>query len=101
MTPMLIALATDVDDLTIAFNESSLTLLKIVIGLILFGIALDTTFEDFAAALRRPGVIAIGVIAQFAGYVPVFGLAIAFQIVALAVLVGIVKEPRTARLAAV
>ncbi|GEP39468.1 hypothetical protein NPS01_31310 [Nocardioides psychrotolerans] len=56
---------TDVDNIRIAFEESSLTTLKIVIGAILFGIALDTRFEDFAAALRRPGVIAIGVVAQF------------------------------------
>jgi len=55
----------DVDTITIAFNESSLTVLKIVIGSILFGIALDTRLEDFAAALRRPVVIGIGVVAQF------------------------------------
>lgn len=61
----MIGLATDVDNIRIAFNESSLTVLKIVIGAILFGIALDTKVADFAAALRRPGVIAIGVVAQF------------------------------------
>lgn len=61
----MIALASDVDSIRIAFNESSLTTLKIVIGTILFGIALDTRTSDFAAALRRPGVITIGVLAQF------------------------------------
>lgn len=55
----------DVDAISIKFNESSLTTLKIVIGAILFGIALDTKLESFAAAVRRPGTIAIGVIAQF------------------------------------
>lgn len=55
----------DVDAITIAFDEGSLTVLKIVIGSILFGIALDTRLGDFTAALRRPGVIAIGVVAQF------------------------------------
>lgn len=55
----------DVDHVRIAFDAGSLTTLKIVIGSILFGIALDTRLEDFAAALRRPGVIAIGVVAQF------------------------------------
>lgn len=55
----------DVDNVRIAFEESSLTTLKIVIGAILFGIALDTKLESFAAALRRPGAIAIGVVAQF------------------------------------
>ena len=65
MNPLLTALATDVDDIRIVFNESSLNTLKIVIGLILFGIALDTDVEDFRAAARRPGTIAIGVAAQF------------------------------------
>lgn len=65
MTGLLTVLATDVDDVKIIFNESSLTTLKIVIGLILFGIALDTDVEDFKAAARRPGTIAIGVAAQF------------------------------------
>jgi BASS family bile acid:Na+ symporter len=65
VNPLLTVLATDVDDIRIVFNESSLTTLKIVIGLILFGIALDTDIEDFRAAARRPGTIAIGVAAQF------------------------------------
>ncbi|NYF98632.1 bile acid:sodium symporter family protein [Janibacter cremeus] len=55
----------DVDSIRIAFDEGSLTVLKIVIGAILFGIALDTRVEDFTAALKRPVVIAIGVVAQF------------------------------------
>ncbi len=65
LTDLVVPLATDVDDITIVFNESSLTVLKIVIGLILFGIALDTDVEDFKRAARRPGTIAIGVAAQF------------------------------------
>ena len=52
-------------------------------------------------SMRALGPLIGGVIGQFAGYVPVFGLAIVFQIIALAVLVGVVKEPRTARMAAV
>ena len=39
LTTLLTALATDVDDIRIVFEESSLTTLKIVIGAILFGIA--------------------------------------------------------------
>lgn len=64
--PHVVALAADVDDIRIDFDASSLTTLKIVIGAILFGIALETRLEDFAAAARRPGTIAIGVLAQFA-----------------------------------
>ncbi|MDF1602948.1 bile acid:sodium symporter family protein [Nocardioides sp. YIM 152315] len=62
---MLLPLATDVDDIRIVFEESSLTTLKIVIGAILFGIALDTRLEDFVAAARRPFAIAVGVLVQF------------------------------------
>jgi bile acid:Na+ symporter, BASS family len=55
----------DIDGARIVFEESSLTTLKIVIGAILFGIALDTRLEDFAAALRRPWAITVGVLVQF------------------------------------
>jgi BASS family bile acid:Na+ symporter len=65
VTGLLIPLVADVDDIKIVFNESSLTTLRIVIGLILFGIALDTDLEDFKRAARRPVTIAIGVAAQF------------------------------------
>lgn len=58
-------LTADVDGIRIAFDEGSLTTLKIVVGAILFGIALDTPLSSFAAALRRPVVIGIGVVAQF------------------------------------
>lgn len=56
---------TDVDSIRIAFDEASLTTLKIVIGAILFGIALDTRLSDFRDALARPKAIAIGILAQF------------------------------------
>lgn len=55
----------DVDSIQITFDEASLTTLKIVIGALLFGVALDTRLEDFRTALTRPRVIAIGVLAQF------------------------------------
>ncbi|WP_245155069.1 bile acid:sodium symporter family protein [Nocardioides sp. 1609] len=65
VVPLVGPLVADVDGIEIAFDEGSLTTLKIVVGAILFGIALDTRIEDFRAAARRPGVIAIGVVAQF------------------------------------
>ncbi|WP_026453404.1 bile acid:sodium symporter family protein [Saccharomonospora iraqiensis] len=61
----MIELAGDVDAIRIEFEPSSLTTLKIVLGAILFGIALDTRPADFVAAARRPGTIALGVLAQF------------------------------------
>lgn len=56
---------TDVDAIRISFDETSLTILKIVLGGILFGIALDTRTADFVHAAKRPGTIAIGIVAQF------------------------------------
>ena len=57
--------AADVDEISIAFDESSMIVLRIVIATILFGIALDTRVSDFRAALRRPGAIGIALLAQF------------------------------------
>ena len=57
--------AEDVDTIRIAFDESSQTLLRIVIAAMLFGIALDTRVEDFKLAAKRPKVIALGVSLQF------------------------------------
>lgn len=68
MTTTLYALAAvpaDVDDITIAFNESSMIILRIVIASILFGIALDTRVENFKVAFKRPGVIGVALLAQF------------------------------------
>lgn len=56
---------TDVDQITIAFDEGSLTTLRIVLGLILLGVALDTRVSDFARAIRRPWAILVVVVAQF------------------------------------
>lgn len=56
---------TDVDQIRIAFDESSLTTLRIVLALILLGVALDTRASDFTRALRRPWAIIVVVIAQF------------------------------------
>ncbi|MGI9587866.1 MAG: bile acid:sodium symporter family protein, partial [Dietzia maris] len=56
----------NVDDIRIAFDSGSLTTLKIVLGLILFGIAMDTRLSDFRLALRKPRAFAVAVAAQFA-----------------------------------
>ena len=57
--------AENVDTISISFNANAMTVLRIVIATILFGIALDTRPEDFREAARRPKVIALGVGAQF------------------------------------
>ncbi|EME21027.1 bile acid:sodium symporter family protein [Rhodococcus triatomae] len=54
-----------IDDVVLDFNENSLTLLSIVLAGIMFGIALDTSVDDFRAALRAPRAMAVGIAAQF------------------------------------
>lgn len=55
----------DVDTIAIAFDEGSLTVLRIVIGAILFGIALDTRVEDFRHAFSKPKAMAVAIAGQF------------------------------------
>lgn len=61
----LVATTGDVDAVRISFNENSMVILRVVIALIMFGIALGTTVDDFRQAIRRPLAISIGVGAQF------------------------------------
>ena len=54
-----------VDDITLRFSPAGLTLLNVILGLVIFGIALDLRPSDFRQVLanRRPAVI--GLLAQF------------------------------------
>ena len=57
MTPM--------DQVELNFNESSLLLLNALIGLIMFGVALDIGLDDFKRVVRDPRGPLIGLGAQF------------------------------------
>ncbi len=57
--------APDVDQIKLAFNQSSLVALNATIGLMMFGMALDLKMEDFRRVLRSPKGPAIGLTAQF------------------------------------
>lgn len=61
-------------------------------------IAVSATAESITATL---GPLVGGALADMLGYDVVFGISLGFLAVALIVLVGLVKEPRTARLATV
>ncbi|QKJ20063.1 bile acid:sodium symporter family protein [Microbacterium hominis] len=52
------------DDVLLNFNPGSLLLLNVVLGLIMFGIALDTTLEDFKIVGRKPKPFVIAILAQ-------------------------------------
>ena len=54
-----------VDEIRLHFNPASLVVLNIVLGFLMFGIALDTRAADFRRVLRMPGAMAAGIAAQF------------------------------------
>ncbi|GEP37527.1 symporter [Nocardioides psychrotolerans] len=56
----------DIDQLSLELPQSFQLAVKIVVGLFLFGVALDTRAEDLRDVVRRPWVMAIGLAAQYA-----------------------------------
>ncbi|MGZ0711471.1 bile acid:sodium symporter family protein (plasmid) [Coraliomargarita sp. W4R53] len=52
------------DDILLNFNPGSLLLLNVVLGLIMFGIALDTTVDDFKVVLKKPKPFFFAILAQ-------------------------------------
>ena len=52
------------DDIALNFNPGTLVILNAVLGLIMFGIALDTTVDDFKVVLRKPKPFVIAILAQ-------------------------------------
>jgi BASS family bile acid:Na+ symporter len=49
-----------IDQVSLSFNPATLTLLNAVLGLVMFGVALELKVEDFKAALRTPKALALG-----------------------------------------
>jgi bile acid:Na+ symporter, BASS family len=58
-------LAQAVDEVQLNFDRASLLLLNAIIGLIMFGVALDVRVSDLQDVLRRPKAPLIGVGSQF------------------------------------
>lgn len=54
----------NIDDVLLNFSPASLIALNIVLGLIMFGIAIDTNVDDFKAVRRAPKAFAISLAAQ-------------------------------------
>jgi bile acid:Na+ symporter, BASS family len=54
-----------VDEIRLNFNPASLVLLNVVLGFLMFGIALDTRLADFKRVARMPLAMAVGIAAQF------------------------------------
>jgi BASS family bile acid:Na+ symporter len=55
----------DVDTLRLAFEPGTLVTLNVVLGLVMFGVALDLSLDDFRTVARAPRGAAIGLVAQF------------------------------------
>ncbi len=53
----------DVDVLNLAFEPETLVLLNVVIGLIMFGVALDLKMADFKDVVRNPKGVTVGLTA--------------------------------------
>ena len=54
-----------IDQLQVNFNETALTIMNIVIGFIMFGVALDLQLADFKRTLNKPKPVLIGMTAQY------------------------------------
>ena len=51
-----------IDQVHLNFNPQTLTLLNAVLGLVMFGVALELRVEDFKSALRTPKALALGLL---------------------------------------
>ncbi len=55
----------NIDSVTINFDVDSLLLLNITLAIIMFGVALNITFQDFKQILKNPKPVFVGVVSQF------------------------------------
>jgi len=54
-----------IDDIKINFDESGLWVLNIAIAIIMFGVALGITLDDFKRLFKNPKIVFVGVLSQF------------------------------------
>ena len=54
-----------IDDVVLNFNPTTLGILNVILGLVMFGVALDMRLADFRFALRSPKPVLIGMAGQF------------------------------------
>ena len=58
--------AAPVDEISLNFSTGTILLLNVILGLIMFGVALDVRVEDLREVVRNPRGPVIGLVAQFA-----------------------------------
>ena len=55
----------NIDAIKINFNTNGLWILNIAIGVIMFGVALGITIDDFKRLFNKPKIVFVGVLSQF------------------------------------
>ena len=89
------------DDVVLNFNPGTLVILNVVLGLIMFGIALDTTLDDFKVVARKPKPFVIAILAQLVVLPAVtFALTLILPVtpsMALGMILGPAARPETSR----
>jgi BASS family bile acid:Na+ symporter len=55
----------NIDDIKINFDSSGLWVLNIAIAVIMFGVALSITIDDFKRLFKNPKIVFIGILSQF------------------------------------
>ena len=55
----------NIDDIKINFDTSGLWVLNIAIAIIMFGVALGITIDDFKRLFKNPKIVFVGVLSQF------------------------------------
>jgi bile acid:Na+ symporter, BASS family len=55
----------NIDDIKINFDTEGLWVLNIAIGIIMFGVALGITIDDFKRLFKNPKIVFVGVLSQF------------------------------------
>lgn len=54
-----------IDQVQLAFNQTNLSVLNVILGLVMFGVALELKVDDFKRAAKSPRAPALGMFAQF------------------------------------
>ncbi len=58
-------MALPIDEVQLNFSPGTLNMLNVILGLIMFGVALDLRIDDFKSALRQPRAFGVGLVCQF------------------------------------
>jgi len=58
----------ELDNIKINFDSEGLWLLNIALAIVMFGVALGISIQDFKALLKQPKLVLVGLLAQFYYY---------------------------------